>query len=210
MTTAIALFGAFENHDIRWNGNLDQPEWIAMDVAVVLGIKWDAHNLDNYDEDEKGRVTIYTPGGNQELLTVTEPGLYRLVFTSRKPEAKEFRRWVFHEVLPSIRKTGSYSTEPQDPFAHAEVREFLDVLINADLQRSQLRVLCLVRRAEAEGTSDELDYGTIARRLNLHRSTAFRVVASLENAGLMQVRRRRMYQINSLGRLKALLQEAKS
>jgi prophage antirepressor-like protein len=206
MTTAIALFGAFENHDIRWNGNLDKPEWIAMDVAAVLGIKWDAHNLDNYDEDEKGRVTIYTPGGNQELLTVTEPGLYRLVFTSRKPEAKEFRRWVFHEILPSIRKTGSYSVQLQDPFAHVEVREFLDVLINADLQRSQLRVLCLVRRAEAEGTSDELDYGTIARRLNLHRSTAFRVVVSLENAGLMQVRRRRMYQINSVGRLKAQLE----
>ena len=51
---------------------------------------------------------IYTPGGNQEMTIVSEAGLYSLILRSRKPEAKAFKRWVTHEVLPSIRKTGAY------------------------------------------------------------------------------------------------------
>jgi prophage antirepressor-like protein len=61
------------------------------------------------EDDEKGTAIVSTPGGEQEMLTVTEPGLYRLLSKSRKPIAKRFQRWVFHQVLPSIRKTGSYS-----------------------------------------------------------------------------------------------------
>jgi len=56
---------------------------------------------------------VHTPGGPQELLVVNESGLYNLIFTSRKPAAKRFRRWVTHEVLPAIRKTGKYETGPQ-------------------------------------------------------------------------------------------------
>ena len=61
------------------------------------------------DDDEKGVGSIDTPGGPQEMSTVNEPGLYSLVLRSRKPEAKEFKRWLTHEVLPQIRKTGRYS-----------------------------------------------------------------------------------------------------
>lgn len=107
----LAIFGAFEAHDIRWNGDLEHPEWVAKDVCDVLGIERARDAVRDFDEDQKGAVTIRTPGGNQQMLTVTEAGLYRLVFTSRKPSAKSFQRWVFHEVLPSIRKTGSYSTQ---------------------------------------------------------------------------------------------------
>jgi prophage antirepressor-like protein len=99
---------SFEGHQVRFVGTADNPEWVAQDVCLILGIKWDAHNLDNFDEDEKGRVTIPTPGGLQELLTVTEFGFYRLVMKSRKPEAKLFQKWVTSEVLPSIRKYGCY------------------------------------------------------------------------------------------------------
>ncbi len=60
------------------------------------------------DDDEKEVDTIYTLGGPQKVNIVSEPGLYHLIFISRKPEAKKFRRWVFHEVLPSIRKYGFY------------------------------------------------------------------------------------------------------
>ena len=60
------------------------------------------------DEDEKGRHSVTTPGGPQQLTIVSEPGLYSLVATSRKPEAKAFTRWVRHEVLPAIRKTGDH------------------------------------------------------------------------------------------------------
>jgi hypothetical protein len=60
------------------------------------------------DDDEKGVVLTDTLGGAQEILIVNEPGLYNVIFQSRKPEAKAFRRWVTHEVLPSIRKYGYY------------------------------------------------------------------------------------------------------
>lgn len=63
------------------------------------------------DEDEKGVHTMDTLGGNQEMTVISEPGLYSLILRSRKPEAKTFKRWVTHEVLPSIRRHGMYATE---------------------------------------------------------------------------------------------------
>ncbi|MGH2416380.1 MAG: BRO-N domain-containing protein, partial [Microcystaceae cyanobacterium] len=107
----LAVF-TFENQQVRFVGTIEKPEWIAQDVCHVLGIKRTSDAISPFENDEKGAVTIRTPGGDQEMLTVTEPGLYRLIFKSRKPVAKRFQRWVFHEVLPSIRKTGSY-TLPQ-------------------------------------------------------------------------------------------------
>ena len=61
-----------------------------------------------FDEDERGEFTDYSAFGKRQLLTVYEPGLYRLLLKSRKPEAKKFQKWVFKEVLPSIRKYGVY------------------------------------------------------------------------------------------------------
>jgi len=63
------------------------------------------------DDDEKDVDLIYTLGGNQKITIVNEYGLYSLVLSSRKPEAKQFRRWIIHEVIPSIRKNGMYATE---------------------------------------------------------------------------------------------------
>ena len=63
------------------------------------------------DDDEKGTNSIRTPGGEQQMLVVSEPGLYSLILRSRKPEAKAFKRWIIHEVVPSIRKRGLYATE---------------------------------------------------------------------------------------------------
>ena len=92
-----------------------KPLWIAADVGEILGIANVRQNLAGFPEDEKGVCTVYTPGGLQQLQAVTEPGLYRLIFQSRKPEAEGFKRWVFHEVLPTINRTGSYSVPNQDP-----------------------------------------------------------------------------------------------
>lgn len=99
----------FEGKQIRFVGTPEFPEWIADDVGNALEIKNVRQNLQNFDDDEKGVCTVYTLGGMQEMLTVKESGLYRLIFKSRKPVAERFRRWVFHDVLPSIRKTGSYT-----------------------------------------------------------------------------------------------------
>ena len=102
-----------EEFEVRFVGTAEKPEWVAADVCAVLEIERHRDALREFDQDERGAVTIRTPGGEQETLTVTEAGLYRLIFKSRKPQAKAFQRWVMHEVLPSIRKTGSYSVQPQ-------------------------------------------------------------------------------------------------
>lgn len=85
--------------------------FIAKDVCDVLAIGNTSMALRRLDEDEKGVNTIETLGGVQSMTTINEAGLYSLILSSRKPEAKQFRRWVTHEVLPSIRKHGAYMTE---------------------------------------------------------------------------------------------------
>lgn len=80
-----------------------------MAADVLSTISLDRKALERLDDDEKGVNSIHTPGGVQEMTTVNEPGLYALVLGSRKAEAKRFKRWVTHEVLPAIRKTGSYA-----------------------------------------------------------------------------------------------------
>jgi prophage antirepressor-like protein len=103
----------FEGTRVRFVGTADNPEWIAQDVCDALGIASAASALRDFDDDQKGMHTLHTVVGKQNQLTVYEPGLYRLIFQSRKAEAKRFQKWVFGEVLPSIRKHGIYPP-PQD------------------------------------------------------------------------------------------------
>jgi len=101
----------FESQALRVN--LDaagQPWFVAADVCAALDLP-DTHKaIARLDDDEKGRNSMPTPGGQQDMSVVNESGLYNLVLGSRKPEAKRFKRWITHEVLPSIRKTGSYTS----------------------------------------------------------------------------------------------------
>lgn len=86
-----------------------EPWFVAADVCAVLEIVDVRQAVERLDDSERGGCTVPTPGGLQEVRAVNESGLYALIFTSRKPEAQRFRRWVTGEVLPSIRKTGGYS-----------------------------------------------------------------------------------------------------
>ena len=97
------------------NGN---PWFVAKDVCRVLDIRDHHQAIEQLDDDERGRCTIPTPGGAQELKTISESGLYSLVFRSRKPEAKAFSKWVRSEVLPALRKTGKYQM-PRQPRRNA-------------------------------------------------------------------------------------------
>lgn len=91
------------------------PLFVAKDVCEALGLSNSRDALLKLDADEKGVALTDTPGGQQQLQVVTEPGLYKLIARSRKPEAKAFDRWVRHEVLPTIRKTGGYQAHPDAP-----------------------------------------------------------------------------------------------
>lgn len=87
-----------------------EPWFVAADACVALELGEVHVAMRRLDEDEKDRCSIPTPGGAQEMSIVNEPGLYALVLGSRKPEAKAFKRWITHEVIPSIRKHGAYMT----------------------------------------------------------------------------------------------------
>ncbi|SED27126.1 Bro-N domain-containing protein [Pseudomonas marginalis] len=96
----------FESHEVRALMVNGEPWFVATDVLSALQL--DRKALERLDVDEKGVNSIHTPGGNQEMTVINEPGLYSLVLGSRKAEAKRFKRWVTHDVLPSLRKHGAY------------------------------------------------------------------------------------------------------
>lgn len=93
----------------------DAPWWVLADVCRVLSVKNNRDVSRRLDEDEKGVAQIDTPGGVQNMSVINESGLYKVILRSDKPEAKKFTRWVTHEVLPAIRKTGGYSVPPSSP-----------------------------------------------------------------------------------------------
>lgn len=112
---------AFEEHLVRVVEKNGDPWFVGKDVCAALGIKNHNDALSDLDEDERG-VAITDPpragslgGGTQESIIVSEPGVYRLVFRSRKPEAERFKRWLAHEVLPQIRRTGKYDPAASRP-----------------------------------------------------------------------------------------------
>lgn len=109
---------SFEDHAVRVITQDAQPWFVLAGVCDVLEIANSRDVSNRLDEDEKGVVTTDTLGGPQEMNIINESGLYNLIFTSRKPEAKRFRKWVMGEVLPAIRKTGSYAlpTSKEDWF----------------------------------------------------------------------------------------------
>lgn len=85
-----------------------EPWFVAADVCRALEISNSRDAVQRLDEDEKGVVLTDTRGGQQSMTAINEPGLYVLVLGSRKPESKEFKRWITHDVIPTIRKTGGY------------------------------------------------------------------------------------------------------
>lgn len=83
-----------------------EPWWVASDVCEILGLTNTTEALKGLDDDEKSTLRISEGGPERNIIN--EPGLYSLIMRSNKPEAKRFKRWITHEVLPAIRKTGKY------------------------------------------------------------------------------------------------------
>ena len=106
MTFENAAFGKIRTLTID-----SEPWFVAADVCRALEIGNPSMTVERLDDDEKGISTIDTLGGKQRMTIINEPGLYSLVLSSRKPEAKAFKRWITHEVIPAIRKYGGYMTK---------------------------------------------------------------------------------------------------
>ena len=101
---------SYEGNEVRTVQRSDETWWVLKDVCEILELTSPHKVAERLDDDEKGRSLIPTLGGNQELTVVSESGLYNVILRSDKPEAKKFKRWVTHEVLPTIRRHGAYVT----------------------------------------------------------------------------------------------------
>lgn len=95
-------------------GEDGEPMFIAGDVAKILGYGDATHMTRRLEDDEKGLRSVETPGGAQMANVITEPGLYSAILGSRVPEARAFKRWVTHEVLPALRRDGGYMVARAD------------------------------------------------------------------------------------------------
>lgn len=104
MGNEMTLFD-FDGTEIRTLGE-DSVWFVAQDVARVLEYSRERDMYRLLADDEKGAHIVRTLGGPQKMATLNEPGLYRAVFSSRSAKAENFRRWVFHDVLPTLRQQG--------------------------------------------------------------------------------------------------------
>lgn len=147
---------SFENHEVRTVAGADgDPWWVAADVCRVLEITKPENAYGRLDPDEKGTRIIGTPGGPQSMTVINESGLYSLILTSRKPEAKRFKKWVTSEVLPSIRKTGKYAVgdggiNPRIAAAR-QLCEMVERQVEAEERLARVEVELHAARVEAAG-----------------------------------------------------------
>ena len=116
LPNASSAIKLFENplFKIRVIMRCSDPWFVAKDACDCLEITNVSQACQTLDEDEKGIYKVYTLGGSQDMMLISESGLYTLIMRSNKPEAKAFRKWVTSEVLPSIRKTGGYGIRTVD------------------------------------------------------------------------------------------------
>lgn len=111
----------FNANEVRTLLINDEPYFVAVDVCDILEIKNARDAVSRLDDDEKATSVVPTQYGNKQMHVINESGLYALIFTSRKEEAKIFRKWVTSEVLPQIKRTGKYE-EPKSPMQILELQ----------------------------------------------------------------------------------------
>lgn len=192
MKNQLQLFD-FENKKVRTVEIDDIPYFVGKDVAAILGYIKTADAIRKHiDDEDKGVFTLETPGGKQRVTIINESGLYSLILSSKLPNAKKFKQWVTSEVLPTIRKTGSYQL-PQTPegqirlllesSVHTDerltnVEEDIDLLKNKSeidsTQRFQLQKARNKRAIEVCGGKDSNFYKTRSRKVFMELAHDFK------------------------------------
>ena len=156
----------FSGQEVRIITINDEPWFVGKDVADILGYSNSRKALsDHVDDEDKGVTKSDTLGGNQNITIINESGLYSLILKSKKPEAKQFKRWVTSEVLPTIRKHGAYMTQPQVPTTQRE----LIMLALAGNEETNQRIDAIeeqVTDLKENATLNPGEYGYIGRRIN--------------------------------------------
>lgn len=174
---------AFGDHEIRViRDGADKVLFAAIDVCAALEIKNVAQALRKMPAEHKGIYPIYTLGGEQRIAFVNEPGLYRLIFRSDKPEAEKFRKWVFEEVLPMIRKQGYYALPEvaekiefalrrQEKLSYSFIREM--VTLATDYRQDEQRTRWIFRDVQNKihFAATGLTAGELVLRANRHHES---------------------------------------
>ena len=182
MMSIVQYFG---NSEIRF---VDHPEGkyefgiVADDMAAILEASAGKDIARYVDNEWKGALNQHTPGGTQAMTVIWEPGVYQLLAKSRKPQAKPFQKWLFEEVLPSIRKTGQYAiaTHPRlpqrDAIAYIEAAKEVETINNLSLQqllRDELIDELSAKRGQKQLAGDPVQYTIVkVRARELGYSTA--------------------------------------
>lgn len=167
----------YDGRPVRLFDRGGEPWFLASDVCAVLGISNVGNALARLDEDEKGSIRLADgTSGNPNRAIISEAGLYDLIVRSDKPGARPFRRWITHEVLPSIRKTGGYGRPNLAEIGRRELAE----LIIAEADRADAAEKALAEAApkiEAHDAYMSADgcysMGTVAQMLGLGQNALF-------------------------------------
>ncbi|MCX4256469.1 MAG: BRO family protein [Oscillospiraceae bacterium] len=167
----------YEERDIRTLLIDDEPWWVLKDVCEVLSLGGSHKVSERLDEDERSLIPLADKRGrNQKTTVINESGLYSVILRSDKPKAKSFKRWITHEVLPALRKTGSYSMqdEPAPPPS-----------VETGLQRAGL----IIRAAEHKAVpqSEQLRLLDIAIRDLTGKGLDHTPVADIQAKSLMEL-----------------------
>lgn len=183
MENKLQLFN-FENQQVRTLTVNEEPYFVGKDVATILGYKNGSRDINTHvDEEDKLKYQISTAGQMRDQILINESGLYSLILSSKLPNAKKFKRWVTSEVLPAIRKTGSYQL-PQTPEELLSltvqatnhltkrmntVEEDIDFLMNKsevdEKQRFKLQKARNKRAIEVCGGKDSIFYKSKSRKV---------------------------------------------
>lgn len=150
MTALSPINAAFEEKVVRMVLLNGEAFWVGRDACEAVGISKYRDALAQLEPDERASMTVDTPGGVQTMTCVNEAGLWSLMFISRSPKVKAFKRWITHEVLPAIRETGSYSVRPRVP-------KTLPEALRAYADEVEAKQLALARVAELEPKGEAYD-----------------------------------------------------
>ena len=180
MSNLVSPYQEFSHQDFGTIRSLlknGQPWFVAADVCKALEIGNSRQATSRLDADEKGVISTDTPGGAQTMTIVSEPGLYTLILGSRKPEAKAFRRWITHDVIPAIRKTGGYVADSEAfvqnylPFADESIKNlFRSTLAVIDQQNCKMREDApkVLFADSVSSSDDDISVGELAKILAQH------------------------------------------
>lgn len=130
----------FESCNVR-HVITDQPLWLGRDVCDAVSISKYRDALAQLDADERVSIVVDTPGGPQGMSAVTEAGLWSLLLISRSPKVQPFKRWLTHDVLPAIRKTGRYDTSIALPDRKTLAHWVVEAETRAELAESKVAEL---------------------------------------------------------------------